>query len=320
MKLNKRLLGMLTLIVGIILAFALIGCDLSGDNGGNGGGNGGGDTPSTITIRNNTGHWINSWWIKPSTSTNWGSANWVFLNDGESGTASLTANNVYDIRLSTDQFASGQNFIKYGVTISRGMTITFTASDFDSGQHNIPTISIQNRTGVSFDSVRIRPSVSSDWGTSFGTVSNNAQQNFTIPIPPSNFTTFDIQTSSTNPTTTYTRNNVTLTNGTVLTFTSADRDTLISGRLVIVIQNNTGHWINSWWIRPSGSTDWGSADWVFINDGESRTHSFPPTVSPGNSFDIRLSTDQFATGFNFIRTITVSEGMTIIFTASDIVP
>jgi hypothetical protein len=200
------------------------------------------------------------------------------------------------------------------------MTITFTASDFDTGQHNIPTISIQNRTGVNFDSVRIKPSISSDWGSNFGTVSNNAQQSFTIPIPPSNFTIFDIQTSSTNPTTTYTRNNVTLTNGMVLTFTSANRDTPISGRLVIVIQNNTGHFINSWWIRPSGSTDWGLADWVFLNDGESRTHSFSPTVTTGSSFDIRLSTNQFATGYNFIRSVTVSEGMIVSFNASDIEP
>jgi len=122
----------------VMLALALIGCDfLSGENtnGDNTNGNSGGSTNPTITIKNNTGYNIFGVFIKPSTSTNWGSDLWgnMFssLRNGESHTftlsQSLSANNVYDILLSEKYYSAlgeipnggGANFIKYNLTCQK---------------------------------------------------------------------------------------------------------------------------------------------------------------------------------------------------------
>jgi len=56
-----------------------------------------------IVIENKTGYTLNYSWIKPSTSTNWGSDIGPSWNDGELHTVTLSqrlsTQNVYDIRL-----------------------------------------------------------------------------------------------------------------------------------------------------------------------------------------------------------------------------
>jgi hypothetical protein len=297
----------------------------SSSGGGDGGGSG---INPDITIKNNTGY---SFWsltgglyIKPSTEAkNWGnsfvrgSTDW---NDGESRnftlSVPLSTNSVYDILLN----AGGYNFIKYGVTVSNRMTITFTTGDVNDGS-SLPSITLQNRSGKTFNSVHIKPSAISDWGESFGSVGNDGNISATILIPPSNYTVFDIQARSTNPTNTYTRNNVTISNGLTLLFTSADAANPTIEPPVIVIQNNTGY---SFWrltgglyIKPSTEAEnWGSnflvgyADWY---DGESRGISIPQSLS--NTIDIKMT----AGGYNFIKyNVTVSEGMIVTFTTGDL--
>jgi len=131
---------------------------------------------------------------------------------------------------------------------------------------------------------------------------------------------FDIQMKSSNPTNTYTRSNVTVSNGMVLIFTSADADNPTIELPVIVIQNNTGYSIHSWWIKPSTSTGWGSENWVWLSDGQSKTASLPQSLSANNVYDIRLSQNQFGnSGYNFTKyNVTVSEGMILTFTTSDL--
>jgi len=296
-------------------------------------------TAPTITIRNNTGYTIggganndNGIWIKPSTEAQswrsnlaWGFYN-SFLYDGESRAYTisppLSVNSMYDIRLD----GSGFSFRKYGVTISNGMTIIFNTNDLNNGSAQ-PSITIQNRSGKAFNSVHIKPSVISDWGSSFGSISNNNNLSLTILIPPSNYTVFDIQMRSTNPTNTYTRNNVTISNGMTLTFTSADMDNPTVEFPVIVILNNTGYTVgggatndNGIWIKPSTSTSWGNnLAWGFSNsflyDGESRAYTLSQHLSANRIYDIRLS----GGGFNFIKNnITVTEGMILVFTTGDL--
>ena len=97
--------------------------------GGNSSGSGGGGTQSVIKnikIANNTSQWISYYYIKPSTSTNWGSSSYISLDAGKSRAIKLpSTNSVYDIRLE----ASGYRFIKSGISTSDGMTVTFTNSD-----------------------------------------------------------------------------------------------------------------------------------------------------------------------------------------------
>lgn len=289
-----------------------------------------------ITIVNNTGYTIGSSgttsgsgiYIKPSTAAlSWGNnlvRSFPYLSDGESReftlSQPLSTHSVYDIRVNSSEFS----FRKYGVTISNGMTITFTASDLNDGSAQ-PSITLQNRSGKAFNSVHIKPSAISGWGESFGTVSNNSDLSATILVPPSNYTVFDIQARSTNPTNTYTKNNVTISQDMILTFTSADADNQTIELPVIVIQNNTGYTIGSSgttsgsgiYIKPSTSTNWGNnlvRSYPYLSDGESRAFTLSQNLSAQNAYDIRLN----GGGFNFTKNnVIVSEGMILTFTTSD---
>ena len=350
---KNRRYGLVSLLTAYVLFFA--GCNSPGydadkDNGGggtneggtSGGGTGGGGTNviPTITIQNNTGYDIGysynfgGVWIKKSTTAySWGDnlAGYTssFISDGTSRTFTfsqpLSSNNKYDFRLNTSS-GGEHSFRKYGVTITNDMTLTFTTSDLNDGSAQ-PNVVIQNRSGKIFDSVHIKPSVSSDWGSSFGSISNNSNLSSTILIPPSNYTEFDIQMKSTNPTNTYTRNNVTISNGMILTFTSADADNSTIELPVIVIQNNTGYSIGysydfgGVWISPSTSTSWGDNlagySSSFISDGESRAFSLPQHLSVNSVYDIMLRSS--SGNFTFTKkNLTVSEGMIVIFTTSDL--
>jgi hypothetical protein len=282
-----------------------------------------------IVIQNNTGYTISGIYIKPPTSTEWGSNlwGWSSISDGQSRTFTLTqpisAQNVYDIRLSQNSSGGDFNFRKYNFTVSDGMIITFTAGDFNDGS-DLPTITIQNRTGVAFNSVHIKPSASTDWDSrNFGSISNNNNLTVTIPIPPSSFTAFDIQTRSTNPTNTYTRYNVTISDGMVLTYTSADADNPTISSPVIVIQNNTGYSVSGIWIRPSASTSWGDNlwGWSSLSNGQSRTFTLSQPISAQNVYDIRLSQNSSvsSSGLVFAKyNTTVSDGMIVVFTGNDL--
>jgi len=278
--------------------------------------------PPTVTIQNNTGYSINDVYIKASTATNWGSdlipSMTASLSNGASKTftlsQALSTNSVYDIRLTR----TGQTFVKYGVTVSNGIIITFTASDL-TDDSNLPRITIQNRSGVSFNSVFIKPSVSSAWGTGFGSISNNSYSTVTIPIPSSNYSVFDIQATSTNPANTYTMSNVTISNGMILTFTSADSDNPLTTNPIIVIQNNTGYSINDVYIKASTATNWGS-DLIpsmtdSLSNGASRTFTLSQPLSTNSVYDIRLT----RTGQTFTKYgVTVTNGMIITFSIDDI--
>jgi len=326
------LFGIIALVA--VIGFSMAACDFggsddsdeneNGDNGGSSGG-GGGANP-TITIKNSTGYTISGIYIKASTSTSWGSNlyNYSSLSDGSSRTFTLTqplsTQNVYDIQLSQNSSGGGFKFTKYGVTVSNGMTITFTTSDSSDGS-NLPRITIQNRSGKKFDSLHVSPSSSSNWGSSFGSIANNSSLSVTIPIPPSSYTAFDIQARSTNPTNTYTRNNVTITNGMTLMFTSADADNPTIELPVIVIQNSTGYTISGIYIKSSTSTSWGSNlyNYSSLSDGSSRTFSLTQHLSTQDVYDIRLSQNSNGSGFKFTKyNITVSEGMILTFTTSDL--
>jgi len=297
--------------------------DGSGDGGGDGGGSG---TKLSITIRNNTGYSIGSVYIKPSTSTNWNSNSWTYstLSNGASNTYTLSkplsAETVYDIRLAAGYTGSGENFRKYMVTVSNNMTVTFTVNDMDDGS-SLPSITIQNRAGVTFNSLHIKPSVSSDWDErDFGSISNNNDRTVTIPVPPSNYTMFDIQLRSSNPANTYTRNNVTVSNDMVLTYTSADSDNPLTTKPIIVIQNNTGYSIGSVYIKPSTSTNWDSDSWTYstLSNGASSTYALSQPLSAETVYDIRLATGYTGSGENFRKYMfTVSDGMIITLTVDD---
>jgi hypothetical protein len=334
MKTNRfSFIASFLLALAAILTFSCTTTESDGDGNNNGGNTQGGDnTPSggagtikEITIKNNTGYIINNGaLIKPSTSTDWGS-NILYsgIPDGQSLaltlSQALSANNAYDIKLGSP---SGNTFTKYKVTMSNAMTLTFTNNDaYD--ESNFPNITIQNRTGVNFDAIYIRPSsvpeTSSDWGKNYGGLSNNSDESISIPIPLSSYTAFDIQMRSSNPTNTYTKKNVTISDGMIVTYTGVDSDNPLTGSPVIVIQNNTGYIINNGaWIKPSTSTDWGSSILNYgVPDGQSQTFTLSQSLSTNNVYDFQLKASSGGNTFTKYN-VTVSEGMIVTFNVGDL--
>ena len=119
----KNILKMFGIFIFIaIVGFAITGCDeIFGDpddnNGGNGGG-GGGSLDRKITIRNNTSISPSYLWIKPSNSTDWGSAliSYSSITSGGSRVItlpqSLASHNVFDLMFSTSYNASSSVTVK----------------------------------------------------------------------------------------------------------------------------------------------------------------------------------------------------------------
>jgi hypothetical protein len=337
MRNTIKLFGIIALVA--VIGFSFIGCDfLTGDGNGTDSGAG-----TTIHVKNSTGYNITNIWdglyIKPDTETKeWGSAYsssglMATINDGETKKVTLSqplsAHKVYDFRIHIDHFASFYgDFVKFGVTVTNGMTITIDQSDlYDLG--SLPKIVILNRSGKSFDSVFIKPSVSDEWGNSFGDVRNNSYMDASIQIPPSNYTVFDIQMKSSSPTNTYTKNGVTISNGMELLFTSADAETSYpSEPPVIVIENKTGQDITNIYdglsIRPTGTTedDWDRLLNGLDGFGNESSKAFTLTgYSVGQSIDIQIHISHFA-GFNgdFEKSnVQIVEGMVVTITASDVV-
>jgi len=333
---TTRCFGVMTLIMWVILVvsltFVLAGCveatDPSGQNnngdGDNGGGNGGGNVHPTITIKNDTGFTISNVFVKAPTATSWGSdlLSGTISNGGSRAftlSQPLSAQSVYDIRLTQQSNSGGYNYRKYMFTVSNGMTITFTPDDLNDGSSH-PSITIQNRSGVSYSGIHIKPSVSTDWGGSLGTVSNNSNETVSIPIPPSSYTVFDFQMRSSNPTNTYTRNNVSVFDGLVLLYTSADSDNPLSGHPIIVIQNHTGFTVYNVFIKQPMATSWGS-DLLSgsISNGGSYAFTLSQPLSAQSVYDIRLTQQSNSGGYNYRKYMfTVSNGMIITFTPEDL--
>jgi len=346
----KKAIKLLEIIIAvIIIGVTFICCDeLLGinkiDENGDENSNGNNDGGSTIinpkfTIKNNTGFRIGAVWLKPSNSVSWGWQGYnAYMSDEQSReftlSQPLSANSVYDIRLSEDRHYTdtpiGYRFIKYRVTISNGMTLTFSTNDLNN-ESDLPTITILNRVGVSLNACYIKTSASNEWGanfesisngTNFGSISNNGSLSVTLPILPSSYSTIDIHTTSTNPNNTYTKKNVPVTNGLVIIYTRANSDSPLTGAPVIVIQNNTGFYFGDIWIKPSNSTDWVWQGYnEHLSDGELRTLTLSLPMS--NQYDIRLSESRHYTGtpigYIFSKSnIAVSDGMIITFTGSDL--
>jgi len=205
------------------------------------------------------------------------------------------------------------------------MTITFTTADLNN-LSSLPKITIQNRSGKNFDSVFIVPSALNptnpdDWGNNFTGpwgLGNNDDQEINILVAPTNYTVFDIQARSTNPTNTYTKTNVTITNGTKVLITPLDRVNPTIEDPIIVIQNNTGYSIWHIFARQIGSGTWGeylTDGWsVNLFDGKSQAFSVPRSL--GSQIDIELRGDSN----NFRKSnVTVSDGLFLTFTASNVV-
>ena len=131
MKNMAKLFGIIALVA--LIGFSMTACDDEGTSSPAGGGGGGG--LPTITIQNNTGYTIDGIWIKPSTSTTWGSniVGAQNLPAGQSRTFAipqlLLAQGGHDVRLSQQFGGGGHNFIRNNITMTEGIVVTITTAD-----------------------------------------------------------------------------------------------------------------------------------------------------------------------------------------------
>jgi len=324
---KKTIKGFGIIVLLMLIGISLTGCgDLSGNDKTDKKGNisntdkndnnndSNTSTNRTITIKNNTGYSLgSSLYIKLSTSSDWGSSVGIWLNNGESKAFTLPArisnNGIYDLRY----YSSSGYYTKYYITINNGMTLTFTSSDYDDGSKN-PKITIKNLSGVSFGCY-VKPSSASDWGVMLESVSNNSSKTITLPFLLTNFSVFDIQMRSSSPNNTYTKNNVTVSNGMTVTYTPNDSDNPNIISPVIIIQNNTGYSLgSSLYIKLSTSSDWGSSVGIWLDNGESKAFTLPARISNNGIYDLRYYS---SSGYFTKKNVSLSYGMTVTFTYSD---
>jgi hypothetical protein len=311
------------------------GWDDGEDNGGgtDGGGGGGGTTVPTLTILNNTGFQMGhtgaglGLYIKPAYSTDWGNGVMSLLRHGESVqitlSHSLANNNVFDFFMGAYVNGQSRSFRKYGVVVSRTMTIEFTPYDLYFDDIDFPTFTVQNRTGANASSYWIRPSGTEIWSrasTFWGSISNNGNSSGTIGIPLSRFSAYDVQIRTSAPDNTFTIRNVNITNGTIVMFTRAHSDNALSGLPIIVINNNTGQSIGSVRVKASSSSEW--ENWQHnqnISAGASRTFMLPRPLSTNSTYDIQLRENQWMALPTFTKTsVSMSEGLVVNITAYDL--
>jgi hypothetical protein len=312
--------------------FIFSGCEEKPTDPGTGGGGGGGDDPPSVNIKikiaNNTGRTIDARWFKASTTSEWGGYSaYMSFQNGQTIEISLNSNNKYDFRLSTDHSLignpSGFIFTKYNVTVSNGMTLSFTQSDLDNGDKN-PSITIRNRSGSNFNSCYVRPSVSTDWGLNFGSINNNGDITITLPFQLSDYNIFDFQMGSSGATYTHNKSNVTITDGMIITIVSTDSNEPYTYNPVIILENNTGRTIKARWFKASTSSEWGGySAYMSFQSGQSYCITLPQLLTVNSIYDFRLSTDHSLignpSGFIFTKyNVTVSNGMFINFTPSDL--
>jgi len=297
-----------------VIGFSMSTCDLGNNDDAAGSG-------TTITIKNDTGIVMWYYWIKPSSSTDWGTAHNIYLTNGESKTfsvsKSISSNTLYDIRVSYYGSAWLYSYIKYNISLTNRTTLDFTSTDRNDGD-KFPHITIQNRAGVNFDSCYIKPSSASDWGYDFGSLSNNNDETITIPIPLSNYSVFDIQMKKSGTTVIYSKQNITITDGMTIVILSTDSNSTNAELPVIVIQNDTGIVMWYYWIKPSSSADWGSAHNIYLDSGISQAFTLPQSLSANNIYDIRVSYYSSAWIYTYTKNnVSISDGMTLYFTNSD---
>jgi hypothetical protein len=273
----------------------------------------------TITIQNNTSRHLHQGWIKPSSTTEWTQIS-PNMPSGQSQEFTLphplSTHNVYDFRF-TNWHDGGFTYIKFGVTVINGGTITFMNSDLND-ESMYPKITIRNRTGINLNGSYIKPSSADNWGVNFGAIQNNHDLAITIPIPPTNFTVFDIQLrhSDASLPSTLTKTDMTITDGMVVTFVSTDVDGDNSNLPVIVIQNNTSHHFSWGQIKPSSTTEW-TQIWPNMPSGQSEAITLSQHLSTHNVYDLRFA--RFGGNESFVKFgVTITNGGTIIFTNSDL--
>jgi len=284
-------------------------------------GGGGNNVNTTITIVNNTSFSVTEVYVKPSTSNKWSA-------DRETSTlangtpkpytipAPYSATNEYDILLKN---SSANQFRKYKVKITDGMTITFTADDLDNGS-TLPTIYLRNRTGIAVSTVRIKPSgTADDWTIYEITInSNNTGDGYKLDmaIPLTSYSKYDFQFVSGNPINTFSKNNVDIVNGTFVTFGRTEAATPIGGDQILVIENNTGARATEVYVRPAGSEDWGTdlftGNQYDFENKESQVINLPRTLT-GQIYDIRLRSNAYYVQKN----VPFTDGMLVNFVPGD---
>ena len=283
----------------------------------------------TIIIANNTNERISNISVRVAGETEWRSL-WTSSGWQADLQHNATQNvvlphpvgehNKYDIQLRRVEGGVNRLFTKSNELISDGITITFTSSDFCDS--NRPTIIIANNTNERINNISVRVAGETEWvslwtSSAWVDLQHNATQSVLLPHPLNEHNRYDIQLRRveqpcccngwTGANRLFTKTNELVSNGTTITFTSADTHPQVS------VSNNTGEHINRIRIRKAGTTEWIYENSLSISSGSSHVISMPYHISEHRVYDIQLSSWSTFTKLD----ITVTSGMQLPFTSSD---
>ena len=134
----------------------------------------------------------------------------------------LNSINSYNIKLVGD---GGPIYVKWGVKVTNGMRVVFTASDAED--YRGPTITIVNNTGYKIYYLYISPRYSSSWGYdqmgSTEELANGASKSIKLPVHTDMNDTYDIRIEDSDGDS-YSKRNVKVSQGSRIVFTMSDMD------------------------------------------------------------------------------------------------
>ena len=134
----------------------------------------------------------------------------------------ITQGSEYNIKLVGD---GGPIYVKWGVKVTNGMRVVFTASDMED--YRGPTITIVNNTGYKIYYLYISPRYSSSWGYdqmgSTEELANGASKSIKLPVHTDINDTYDIRIKDSDGDT-YSKRNVKVSQGSRIVFTMSDMD------------------------------------------------------------------------------------------------
>jgi ribosome-associated translation inhibitor RaiA len=247
-------------------------------------------TPEVFTVKNNTGDYLSTIYLREPGTSVWGVGSSVYLSSGSSTTVNISPDRMdsqyrTDIQLRT---SNGNLYTKLSQQLTHEGTVTFTSSDLDSESPR--TVSIGNSTGDYLSTIYLRVPGTSVWGVGSSVyLSDNHYSTVTISIDKmdSQYRT-DIQLRTSNGNL-YTKLSQPLTHNGSVTFSSNDLDG--ESPRTVAIGNSTGDYLSTIYLKVPGTLVWGTGSSVYLsNDGYTSVTISKDRMDDQYRTDIQLRT------------------------------
>jgi hypothetical protein len=179
-----------------------------------------------------------------------------------------------------------------------------------------PSITIENRTGVSISEIRVKPPMQPFYSANRLTSSylaNGASFTFTLADPLSEISVYDIQLTNSN--TTFRKWDVTVTNGMTITVYDYEISTGNEFQKVVIL-NRTGYTLGTVKVRASGTTAYGTATGTILNNNDGVEFTIPIRRSLTTTFDFQVQSANTSQTYTRNNVNFASNNMGIMFTTA----